>query len=301
MSHPSRAALVQASLPVVVQASSLLPVSVSRLFSLAVSILLLGFQLLAAEFVYESAPFSLGPGEGAPALTLPHFDPTEHPDTPVLKRVQVSLEVEFTADIALGWLASKPGPVAWSLGPARVSVWPVDATLPTPVMLSLTLAGTDTSPATGRLELDPAPRQVVRATLLDAAVGVDAFVGFESMTYEVGFEAGYSWLATEPGIDGGFYANDRVLGRLRVVYAARPELPLAERPVLTGRRAGSGNSVHLEVAGRAGTPVVVETAGQILGPWMQVAEVGLDADGLGGFVLEPDATSPVRFYRVRGR
>lgn len=285
--------MTHASRSVVVQASSLRPVPA---FSL-----LLCCQLLAAEFVYESASFSLGPGEVAPALTLPRFDPTQHPDTPLLERVQVSLEVGFTADVALGWLASKPGPVAWSLGPARVIAWPVDVTLPTPVSLSLTLAGTDTLPASGRLVLDPAPRQVVRATLLDAAVGVDAFVGFGAMTYEVGFEAGYSWLTTEPGIAGGFYANDRVLGRLQVSYTAGPEPPSPDPPVLTARRVELGGSVRLGVAGRAGASVVVETAGQILGPWMQAAEVRLDAGGLGGFVLEPDATSPVRFYRVRGR
>lgn len=293
MIHASRPFVLPPSSPFVEQASSLLPVPA---FSL-----LLGFQLLAADVRYESASFSLGPGEVAPALTLPRFNPAEHPDTPVIERVAVSLEVEFSADVALGSLASKPGPVAWSLGPAQVIVWPVDATLPTPVTLSLTLAGTDTSPATGRLELDPAPRQVVRATLLDAAVGVDAFVGFEAMTYEVGFEAGYSWLATEPGIDGGFYANDRVLGRLRVGYTAGPEPPSPDPAVLTARRVEFGGSVRLEVAGRAGTSVVVETAGQIVGPWVQVAEVRLDAGGLGEFVPEPDATSPVRFYRVRGR
>lgn len=260
--------------------------------------MLLSARLLAADFVYDSASFNLGPGEVAPALTLPRFDPIEHPDTPVLERVQVSLEVEFTADIALGWFAAQPGPVAWRLGPARVSVWPADATLSAPVSLSLALEGTDTVPASGRLVLDPAPRQVVRTTLLDAAVGVDALVGLETMTYEVGFEAGYSWLATEPEPAGGFYANDRVLGRLRVGYTAGPERPSPDRPVLTARRVGSGASVRLEVAGRAGAAVVVETAEEVVGPWTPAVEVRLDAGGLGSFVLEPDATSPVRFYRV---
>lgn len=293
--------VVQASSPVVVQASSLLPGPVSRLFPLAASGLLLSARLLAAEFVYESASFNLGPGEVAPALTLPRFNPTEHPDTPVLQRVRVSLEVEFTSDIALGWLALRPGPVAWSLGPATVSVWPVDATLGAPALLSLTLAGADALPATGRRVLDPAPRQVGRATLLEAETGVAAFAGSGAMTYEVGFEAGYSWLATEPELAGGFYANDRVHGRLWVSYAAGPELGSSDPPVLTAHRLGSGASVHLAVAGRAGASVVIEAAGQILGPWTPVAEVRLDAGGLGGFVLEPDAAFPVRFHRVRWR
>lgn len=291
MIHASPA-VVPASRPVVVQASSLLSVPASSL--------LLGFQLLAADFVYESAPFNLGPGEVAPALSLPRFNPTEHPDTPVLQRVQVSLEVEFTADIALGWFALKPGPVAWSLGPARVNVWPADTALGAPVSLRLTLAGTDTLPATGRRVLDPAPRQVARATLLEVVTDGDAFAEWEAMTYEAGFEAGYAWLVTEPEPAGGFYANDHVHGRLRVSYTAGPGRSSSDPPVLTARRVGSGASLHLEMAGRAGGWVVVEMAGEVFGPWTPVAEVRLDAGGLGNFVLEPDATSPARFYRVRG-
>jgi hypothetical protein len=275
----------------VVQASSLLLVSASSL--------LLGSQLLAAEFLYETAAFNLGPGEVAPALTLPRFNPTEHPDTPVLERVQVTLEVAFTADISLAGLPSKPGPVAWRLGPARVSVWPVESTLVTPGSSSLSLAGTATLPATGRLVLDPAPRRMARGTLLDAVAGVNGFAGFGAMTCEVQFEAGYSWLTTEPELAGAFYANDRVSGRLQVVYTAQPEPLSPGRPVLTARRLGSGSSVRLEVVGRTGASVVIESAEQILGPWTSVAEVRLDAGGTGGFVLEPEPTSAVRFYRVQ--
>lgn len=184
-----------------------------------------------------SQPFSIGPGETAFAVQLPRFDPRDHPDTPVLKSVTVTLEARFSGAMTFYNAAFTATDAQGTLESGRVLATPTGATLLVPPALTLALSAAALVPAAvmspdptpyridGRLFVAAQSESVSSIGSTDASV-LGAYSGNGSIAYDIDFTAHYpQFVTTLPPTLTTILCNDRVQGQISVTYSAMAKPP----------------------------------------------------------------------------
>jgi hypothetical protein len=243
----------------------------------------------AADFTNTSAPFSVAPGETAFGVTLPRFQPSAHPEAPVLAGVQFVLLVKRSADVALFAAA----PEIWTAGTVAVSATPAASTnFPILGPVRLGLSGTNSILDAPLTLLSP---QASASAILGApSLGPDfsPWLGADEIGFDIDAAIDDASVLNPSNAGAGLIANDLITGWLQVVYSAAPP------PVTLGIATQAG-AVLLYVMGSPSQSVQIESAtGSTGGPWFAFHLVTLDGQGRANVVIEPAAVS-VEFFRAR--
>lgn len=244
--------------------------------------------------VTNSVPFTLGPNESASELLAPQFDPTASADAPTLIGITVAVEVQFSADLSLFGASAADAVVSWNLGPGFVRVVPESPELEVPEMVDLALTGV-TEVFGGRPSpVTPAPTVTVTNEVTISTNQWTAYLGTNALAYTVDFIAPYTFVNTAPSSAGALYANDRVSGRLKVLYFAQ-----STRLVLSFQLGSLEGAGALVIQGGAGAEVVVETTNDVAnGPWNPLATRVLDSHGLAQITLGSLGATSGQFFRA---
>jgi len=169
--------------------------------------------------------FSLGPGETAFALPLPRFDPSAHPETPVLESVQIALAATFSAGATFSQESSGEILASGTLSAARVMAMPIGTGLLAPDPIVLSLNDSTSVPAGGSISIFPQSSGASLISTSDPGEMQD-YTGSGTVGYDVDFIADYPSMVTAvPASVTILLCNARVAGRLTVTYTAAPSEP----------------------------------------------------------------------------
>ena len=180
-----------------------------------------------AVFSMASATNRLTPGQAVFGLTLPKFNPADHPDAPVLLQVEIDLQATFSAGITFYGVAGGGYSVPYSLGNATVFATATGSGTISPPVLPLKLTGTNWVGAGAVLPVSPtvSGSQLVIAT--DAPT-LAVYQGVGSVGYDVDFTAAYPPLVTTiPASVAGLVHDDAVTAFLVVQYTAAPVIAVS--------------------------------------------------------------------------
>ncbi|HSA00271.1 MAG TPA: choice-of-anchor E domain-containing protein [Candidatus Paceibacterota bacterium] len=178
----------------------------------------------AAEVSFQHS-FSLGPGETAFALPLPRFDPSAHPETPVLESVQITLTAAFSAGATFSQESSEEIVASGTLSAARVMATPIGAGLLGPDPIVLSLNDSTSVPASGSISTFPQSSGASLVSTSDPGEMQD-YTGSGTVGYDIDFIADYPPMVTAvPASVTILLCNARVAGRLTVTYTAAPSEP----------------------------------------------------------------------------
>ncbi len=181
----------------------------------------------ASTFTYTSPSFDLGPGETAFGLLLNQFDPSAHPEAPVLKQVQVTLQATFGGNVELFGLPSAPTDVHYQLSSALIVATPDSPGLLAPAEIALSLTGTQNVGAGSSVSITSQASGSTARSATDAG-SLAQYQGAGTVAYDVDFSALYPQLiTTAPAKTSGLLCSDRVMGQLVVQYSADPTPPTA--------------------------------------------------------------------------
>jgi Peptidase family C25 len=180
-----------------------------------------------AVFSGTSTTNRLAPGERVIGLSLPRFNPADHPDAPVLLQVEVNLQAVFSAGITFYGTQTGGNPVSYSLGNAVVVATANGSGALVPSRLSLKLSGTNLVGAGGIVPISPVVSGMQAAVASDAAM-LALYQGIGSVAYDVDFIAAYPPLvSTIPAAVAGLVHDDAVSVILTVQYTSAPVIAVS--------------------------------------------------------------------------
>ncbi|HRZ37601.1 MAG TPA: hypothetical protein P5534_14725, partial [Candidatus Paceibacterota bacterium] len=247
-----------------------------------------------------SQPFSIGPGETAFAVQLPQFDPTAHPDRPVLESVTVTLDATFSGGMTFYNAAFTATGAQGTTETGRVLATPAGPSMLVPAALNLALSAAALVPA-AVMAPDPDPSNsppdpyridgkvpvAAQSSSASSIASTDplvlkAYSGNGSVAYDIDYTARYpQFVTTAPSTLTAILCNDRVHGSISVVYSAAPSPPTAVvieafgaswtgpgRVVMHWRTAGKSNLLGFHVEREIGD-----------GNWLRVTDAIIPAQG----------------------
>lgn len=219
------------------------PRAFSTVLAIAAVLLFGAPSTFATNLSFTSPPVRLRPGETAFRIQIPGFDPNTQPNSPVLHRIDVSINASFSAGIRLADPVRTNTPISFSLGPGVVSVRPSDTNPLTPSPVFLTLQGTNgpdlgiTVPRTAQVE----GSQTITST---NPANLAYFMGANSPVFDIDFLALYPPIIKTDRLSAtGLFYDDAVVVSLVVQYLSSPILTVLGPPhfVYDGRPQGPTN------------------------------------------------------------
>jgi hypothetical protein len=259
---------------------------------------------LADDYTVTSPTFDLGPGETVLAVPVPKFNAADHPDTPVLQQVAITLEVTFGGNLTF-YGSPTAAEVPYSLASARVTATPTGLNQITPPAALLGLSGTQHVAAGESVSISP---QTSGTGAVAAADGntLTAYQGADTVAYDVDFSALYPQLVSTPPTVVGLVCNDRITGQLVAEYSAEPPLALQVES-FTAVWSGVGQMMLYWRAGdEAGVSGFFLERQALAGEWVRVNSQLIPATGNGGGATyqyqdnNAPATGPLNYRLILG-